>query len=131
MSCSPAKTQKVSLGMGVCLTGLCSNLVPILERLQRPIYLGKSDISVGKSNDSPTLFWKLQKIWAVICGDAIFLRFSVCSADLDILCSGSFSHLVKFCSFPFLHKISTWVVCVNGEAPPVLPRTSVVRLFWV
>ena len=39
---------------------------------------------------------KLQKTWAVICGDAIFLMFSVFSANLDILFSASFSHLVKF-----------------------------------
>ena len=39
---------------------------------------------------------KLQKTWAVICGNAIFLMFSVFSANLDILFSASFSHLVKF-----------------------------------
>lgn len=44
-----------------------------------------------------------------------FLRFSVCSADLDISCSGSSSHLVKFCSLTFMHKISTRVVCLNGK----------------
>ena len=31
----------------------------------------------------------------------------------------------------FTHTISTRVVCVNGEAPPVLPRTSVMRLLQV
>ena len=41
------------------------------------------------------LFGKLQKIWAVICVNAIFQFFSVCYGDLDILCSGLFSHLVK------------------------------------
>ena len=35
-------------------------------------------------------------IWAVIWGDAIFLHFSVCSVDFDILCSGSLSHHAKF-----------------------------------
>lgn len=39
---------------------------------------------------------KLQKTWVVFCGNAIFLIFSVFSADLDIPFSGSFSHLVKF-----------------------------------
>ena len=34
-------------------------------------------------------FGNLQKIWAVICRDAIFLLLSVCSADFDILRSGS------------------------------------------
>jgi len=45
-----------------------------------------------------------------------FLLFSVCSADLDILFSGSFSHHIKihnFCSFMFTDKISNWVVCVK------------------
>ena len=60
---------------------------------------------------------KHQKLWAVICGDAVFLLFLACSADLDILCSGSFYHHVKFDSFIFMHKISTWVVCVNGKHP--------------
>ena len=32
-------------------------------------------------------FGKLQKMWAVTSGDAIFLLFSVCSVDLDIPCS--------------------------------------------
>ena len=60
-------------------------------------------------------FGKLQKIWAVIWGDAIFLLFLVCSADLD--CSGSFSHHVKFSSLMFMKKISTRVVCLNGKHP--------------
>ena len=60
-------------------------------------------------------FGKLQKIWAVFWGDAIFLLFLVCSADLD--CSGSFSHHVKFSCLMFMHKISTRVVCLNGKHP--------------
>ena len=42
-------------------------------------------------------FEKLQKTCAVIynSGDAIFLLFLACKADLDVLCSGSFSHYVK------------------------------------
>ena len=47
----------------------------------------------------PSSLGKLQKTWAVICGNAIFLVFSVFSADLDIPFSGSFSHLVKFYSY--------------------------------
>ena len=31
-------------------------------------------------------FAKLQKKWAVIWGDAIFLLFLVCSSGLDMLC---------------------------------------------
>ena len=111
-----------------------------------------------------SVYGKRQKLWAVICGDAIFQLFLVCSAVLDIRCSRSFFHLVKFYTFIFMHKISTRVVCVNVEhprfypvlqlwgfcglkhytpfyaqdflpgglckwwAPPVLPRTSVMRL---
>ena len=60
-------------------------------------------------------FGKLQKIWAVFWGDAIFLLFLVGSADLD--CSGSFSHHVKFSCLMFMHKISTRVVCLNGKHP--------------
>ena len=41
-------------------------------------------------------FGNLQKIWAVICRDAIFLLLLVCSADFDILRSGSFTHHVEF-----------------------------------
>ena len=53
----------------------------------------------------------------MILGDAIFLLCLACLADLNILCNGSFSHLVKFnfYSFMFMHKISTQVVCVNGN----------------
>ena len=42
-----------------------------------------------------------------------FCDLLVCSADLDILCSRSFSQYLKFYSFKFIHKISTRVVCVN------------------
>ena len=53
--------------------------------------------------------------------DAIFLHFLVCKADLDILCSGSFSNHVKFYSFVysfvFMKKIPTRVVCVTGKHP--------------
>ena len=42
---------------------------------------------------------KLQKLWAVIFDNVIFLLFLVCSADLDIVCSELSSHHVKFCSF--------------------------------
>ena len=59
------------------------------------------------------LFGKLFKIWAVIRGDAIFLLFLVCSAELVVLCNASFSHQVKFYSFVFMHNISTRVVCEN------------------
>ena len=63
------------------------------------------------------LFWKLQKMWAVIGGNETFLLFSVCSAYLDILCGSLFSHQFEFYSFMFMQKISTQVVCVNVKAP--------------
>ena len=63
-------------------------------------------------------FGKHQKMWAVISGDEIFLLFLVSSANLDLFCSRSFSHLVEFYSLIFMHKISSRVVCVNGRHPP-------------
>ena len=45
----------------------------------------------------------------------MFLLLLVCSADLDVLCSGLFFHQVKFYCFIFLHKIR--VVCVNAKFP--------------
>lgn len=59
---------------------------------------------------------KLQKTWAVICGNAIFLMFSVFSADLDILFSGSFSHLVKF--YSYAQDFHAGVLC-NGKYPRI------------
>ena len=44
--------------------------------------MGNMEILVGKSNGHRTIpFGELQETWAVIRGDAIFLLFSVCSAD--------------------------------------------------
>ena len=48
---------------------------------------------------SETLATKASAIPFYDWGDAIFLLFLVCSVDLDILCSRSFSHHVKFLSF--------------------------------
>ena len=48
-------------------------------------------------------FGKLQKIWAVISVDAIFLLFLVCSAELDIPCSRTSSRHVKFYSFIYVY----------------------------
>ena len=58
----------------------------------------------------PIRFGKPQKTWAVIRGDAILSLLLVCSAELDVLCSASFSLRVKFYSLMFMHKISTRVV---------------------
>ena len=60
-------------------------------------------------------FGKLKKIWAVIWVDANFLLFLVCSADLDVLCSGQLSHDVKFYSLISNHKISTQAIWVNDK----------------
>ena len=56
------------------------------------IFMGKSDLPAGKSNDWVLAipFGWVQKIWAMIRGNAIFkvfLLFLVCSADLSILYS--------------------------------------------
>ena len=69
-------------------------------------------------------FGKHQKISAVISGDAMFLLFLVCFSDLDIFCSGSFSHLVKFYRFIFMQKISTREVSVNGRHPRSLKKQT-------
>ena len=45
---------------------------------------------------------KFQKIWAVIWDLAIFLLFSICSVNFDILCSGSFFHQARLYSFTFV-----------------------------
>ena len=58
-----------------------------------------------------TCDWLSSKSWSIFWKS--FIDLLVCSADLDILCSRSFSHHVKFYSFMFMHKISTRVVCVN------------------
>ena len=50
-------------------------------------------------------------------GDITFPLFFVCSADLDVFCSGLFSHHVKFYSFMFMQKVYTRMVCVNGKNP--------------
>ena len=62
-------------------------------------------------------FGKLQKKWAVFYDDVVFLLFLVCSADLDMVCSGSSSHHAKFYILMFMHRISTRVVCVNSKHP--------------
>ena len=56
-------------------------------------------------------FGNLQKIWSVVCDDVIFLLFLVCSADLDILCSGLSSYHAKFYSFyVYTQNFHPWFV---------------------
>jgi len=62
-------------------------------------------------------FGKLQKIWDVIWGDAIFLIFLVSLADVDILYNNSLSRNVKFHCFMFMPEISNRMVFVNGKHP--------------
>ena len=60
------------------------------------IYMGKSGDCGWKIKWFAPFRLEASKIVTVIWGDAIFLLFFVCSADLDIHCSGSFSCHVKF-----------------------------------
>ena len=53
----------------------------------------------------------------MISGDAIFLLFLVCSAELDIPCSGgSPATSNSIALYMFMQKISR-VVCLNGKHP--------------
>ena len=62
-------------------------------------------------------FGKLQKIWAVIRGDAIFLLFEVSLADVDIFYNNSLSRRLAFNCFMFMPEISNWMVFINGKHP--------------
>ena len=86
--------------------------------------MGKPEIAVGKSNAVRHSVWKSQKISAVIYGNLIFLHLEVCSADLDMLCSGFFSHkkMLSKKKYMFVHKISSRVV--NGKHPWILKTTT-------
>ena len=55
-------------------------------------------------------FGKLEKIWAVIWGDAIFLLFEVSLADVDIFYSDSLSRNLAFNCFMFMPEISNRMV---------------------
>ena len=85
--------------------------------------MGKPEIPVGKSNGSPHSVGELKKNGLIkkkknkYEAMPFFLLFLVCSANLDRLCSESFSHHFKFYSIMFTHKTSTRVVCVNGKSP--------------
>ena len=62
-------------------------------------------------------FGMLQKIWALICGDAIFLLFQVSLADVDRLFCDSLTRNVAFKCLMFMPEISNRMVCVNGKHP--------------
>ena len=76
-------------------------------------HVGKK-ILVGTSNGWFISVWNASEMRRIHFSS---LLLKVCNADLEILCDGSFSHHVKSYSFMFLQKISTRVVCVNGEHP--------------
>ena len=60
-------------------------------------------------------FGKLQKIWPVIRGDAIFLLFEVSLADVDTFYNNSLSRNLAFNCFMFMPEISNRMVFVNDK----------------
>ena len=68
---------------------------------EKGLYSQATEIPVENQMVHAILFGKLQKIWAVISGNAIFLLFLVCSTDLDN--SGLFSYHLKYYSFLFMY----------------------------
>ena len=67
-------------------------------------------------------FGKLQKTWAVIRGDAIFLLFLVCSGDLDIHCI-----ITSFLSDT--RELEVWSFCILGQWFAQIFRVN--RHYWV
>ena len=78
-------------------------------------YIGKPEISVRKSN-----VWRLQKIWAVIWGDATFLFFWISLADVDMVYSDSLRKVLRLAAhylrslklifYPETHEVDLWQV---------------------
>ena len=68
-------------------------------------------------------FGKLQKTWAVIWGDTIFLLFKVSLADVDIFYSDTHSRNFAFNCFMLMPEISNRMVFVNGKLPKSLLLT--------
>ena len=74
-------------------------------------HMGKPETSVGNVLCAiPPR--KVQKIWAMIWGHAIFPLFLVFLADLDILCSGSFYH-----QFVSAQDFQPGSLCQKGKHP--------------
>ena len=114
------RTEFTSLVWNFCCwgTGVPPSKTSLAERSkEKGLYSQATEIPVENQMVRAILFGKLQKIWAVISGNAIFLLFLVCSADLDN--SRLFSYHLKYYSFLFMHQISSWVVCKNqnGKHP--------------
>ena len=85
------------------------------------IYIRKLEIPVGKPKVSCHFVWeKVQETWAVIWGNAVFLLFLVCSADLD-LCFfiAGFSPTPSNFTVICLRKsfLPWWFVCTPGVGP--------------
>ena len=72
---------------------------------------------VGKSNNLHHYMYVWEASENMDCGWpwCNFFTLVVCSADLDIVCSGSSSH--HHYSFLFMHRNSTQVIGVNGKYP--------------
>ena len=85
----------------------CSTLFDTFLRKPDKSIEGKTEISGGKSNVKRHTDWEASEKLGCDLGRCNSLLFLVCSADLDVLCSGPFSHYVTFHSFIFKHKIST------------------------
>ena len=72
---------------------------------------GDPEIQVGKSNVSHPSFWGTsENMGCDLRGGNFCTLFSMFRCfGYFIHCSGTFSHHVKFYSFIFMHKISTFV----------------------
>ena len=81
------------------------------------IYTGKPEVQLENQMVRAIPFGKLQKIWAVIWGDAIVLLFKVSLADVDIFHSDSHSRNFAFSCFMLMPEIFNWMVFVNGMHP--------------
>ena len=71
-------------------------------------------------------FGKLQKIWALIWGDAIFLLFYVSPADLDVIYSDTHYCNFAFNCFMFMPEITNRMVFLNGKHPGSANNTLVI-----
>ena len=95
---------------------------------------GEPEIPVRKNQVvRPILLRELQKIKYGLWFAAMkfVLLFWVCSADLDILCSVSFSHHVKFHSFVFMQKIFSAGMFLFHCTPGLRLRAGIYKRYWL
>ena len=71
------------------------------------IYMGNRKFWLENQIVCAIPFGKASEKRALFGCDAIFQLFLVCSANMDLLCSESFSLHVKFYIFTFMHKSFT------------------------